>query len=60
LEEISEGLVWWISIASNAATESAQFVRDDAFKAIVLFCCAGLLASLCVTTFGVDLGAVWV
>jgi hypothetical protein len=33
---------------------------DHSLKIIVLFCCVGLIASLCLMTFGVDLSAGWV
>jgi hypothetical protein len=48
------------SIASIAAAESAEGTEDSSFKTIVLFCCVGLLASLCLMTFGVDLSAGWI
>lgn len=43
-----------ISIGSVRETE------DHPLKAIVLFSCAGLIASLCLTIFGIDLGAGWI
>jgi hypothetical protein len=48
------------SIATIAATESVEEVHGDSFKTIVLFSCAGLLVSLCLMMFGVDLGASWI
>jgi hypothetical protein len=48
------------SIAAIAATQSVEDVHDGSFKTIVLFCCAGLLASLCLMTFGIDLGSSWI
>jgi hypothetical protein len=48
------------SIASIAAAESVDEAGDPSFKTIALFCCAGLLVSLCLMTFGVDLGAAWI
>ncbi len=48
------------SIATIAATESVEEVHVDSLKTIVMVCCAGLLASLCLMTFGVDLGAAWI
>ena len=48
------------SIATIATTGSVEEVRDDSLKTIVLFCCAGLLVSFCLMTFGVDLGASWI
>ncbi len=48
------------SIATIATTDSVEEVHGDSFKTIVLLCCAGLLASLSLMTFGVDLGAGWI
>jgi hypothetical protein len=48
------------SIATIATTESVEEVHNDSFSTIVLFCCTGLLASLCLMTFGIDLGAGWI
>jgi len=48
------------SIASIATTESVEEAGDHSFNTIVLFCCAGLLASLFLITFGIDLGAGWI
>jgi hypothetical protein len=33
---------------------------DHSLKTIVLFCCVGLVASLCLMTLGIDLSAGWV
>ncbi len=48
------------SVATIATTESVEDIHDDSLKTIVLICCAGLLASLCLMTFGIDLGAAWI
>jgi hypothetical protein len=48
------------SVASFASTESVERAHDDSFRTIVLFCCAGLLAWLCLTTVGIDVSAGWV
>jgi hypothetical protein len=48
------------SIATIATTESVEEVHVDSFKTIVLFCCAGLLVSIGLMTFGIDLGAGWI
>ena len=48
------------SITTIATTDSVEEARDVSFKTIVLFCCAGLFASLCLMTLGVDLGAAWI
>ncbi|MDE1936648.1 hypothetical protein [Bradyrhizobium sp.] len=48
-----------LSIASVVRIESVKDAGDYPFK-IALFCCIGLLASLCLTTMGVDLGAAWI
>jgi hypothetical protein len=33
---------------------------DGSLRSIALLCCLGLVASLCLMTFGVDLSAGWV
>ena len=48
------------SIATIATTDSVEDIHDGSLKTIVLVCCAGLLASLCLMTFGIDLGAGWI
>jgi hypothetical protein len=48
------------SIASIAATEPVEETADSSFKTIALLCGAGLLVSLCLMTFGIDLSAGWV
>jgi hypothetical protein len=48
------------SIASIASTESVEKTNDHSFEMVVLLCCAGLLASLCLMTLGVDLSAGWI
>jgi hypothetical protein len=48
------------SIATIATTESVEEVHAGSFKTIVLFCCAGLLLSIGLMTFGIDLGAGWI
>jgi hypothetical protein len=47
-----------ISIVSMGSVAEAQ-ADEQSFKAIVRFCCLGLVASLCLATLGVDLGAGW-
>ncbi len=47
------------SIASFAPAESVE-ADDSSLKTIVLFCCAGLLASLCLTTMGIDVSVGWI
>ena len=61
-EDIFQGVVVMtdFSIASIAATESVEETNDHSFATIVLLCCAGLLASLCLMTLGVDLSAGWI
>ena len=33
---------------------------DQSLSTIVLFCCVGLVASLCLMALGLDLGADWI
>jgi hypothetical protein len=47
-----------ISIVSMRSVAETQ-ANDHSPKTIVLFCCLGLVASLCLVTFGMDLGAGW-
>lgn len=49
-----------LSIASIARVETVEEAGDHSFKTIALFACIGLMASLCLMTFGVDLGAAWI
>ncbi len=51
-----------MSIISVVSMDSgAQHRRaDDSFKTVGLFCCVGLLTSLALTAFGVDVGASWI
>jgi hypothetical protein len=48
-----------LSIASGVRIESVKAAGDFSFKTIALFCCIGLMAALCLTTMGIDLGAGW-
>ncbi len=48
------------SIAAIATTESVEDTHDHSLKTIALFCCAGLLTSLCLMAFGIDMGATWI
>ncbi len=48
------------SIATIAATKSIEEVHVASFKTTILFCCAGLLLSIGLMTFGIDLGAGWI
>jgi hypothetical protein len=47
------------TIVANVLMHEAAKARADArpFKIIALFCCVGLLASLCLLSWGLDLGA---
>jgi hypothetical protein len=47
-----------ISIVSMGSTIEAR-ADDHSLKAIVRFCCLGLVASLSLATLGVDLSAGW-
>lgn len=44
-----------LSIASVARIESVEEAR----KTLALFCCIGLMASVCLMTMGIDIGAAW-
>jgi hypothetical protein len=45
-----------LSIVSMSSVSEAK-ADDHSLKSIVLLCCLGLIASLCLMTFGVDLSA---
>jgi hypothetical protein len=48
------------SISVNATHSlPASTISDQPLKTITLFCSVGLLASLCLMTLGIDLGAAW-
>jgi len=47
-----------ISIVSTRSAREAR-AHDDSPKTVVLFCCFGLVASLSLMTFGIDLSAGW-
>jgi hypothetical protein len=47
------------SIGTVVSTSSVCETEDHPLKTIVLFSCAGLIASLCLMMFGVDLGSGW-
>jgi len=44
---------------SMVSMGSVVRVDDRSLKTIVGFCCLGLVASLCLATLGMDLGAGW-
>jgi hypothetical protein len=44
-------------VSMGSVTETQA--DEHSFKAIVRFCCLGLVASLCLATLGVDLSAGW-
>ena len=46
------------SIASLAPAISIEEANDSSFKTIVIFSCVGLLASVCLMTFGIDISVV--
>jgi hypothetical protein len=50
-----------MSLISVNATHSlpASTTCDQSLKAIALFSCIGLLASICLMTLGIDLSAAW-
>jgi hypothetical protein len=48
------------TVAITSITSVSETRTDDhPLKTIVLFCCVGLIASLCLITFGIDLSAGW-
>jgi hypothetical protein len=47
-----------ISIVSTRSAREAR-AHDDSLKAVVLFCCFGLVVSLSLMIFGIDLSAGW-
>jgi hypothetical protein len=46
------------SVAAGRST-SAVVAAAQSLKAIALLSCLGLLASVCMTTLGIDVGAGW-
>jgi hypothetical protein len=51
-----------MSMISVVSTRSIGAVRDDdrSSKSVALFCCVGLVVSLCLIASGMDLSAGWV
>jgi hypothetical protein len=47
-----------ISIVSTHSVSEAQ-ADDHSLKTLALFCCVGLVASLCLMTFGLDPSMGW-
>jgi hypothetical protein len=45
------------TIVANVPMSEAAKAQTDPFKIVALFCGVGLLASLCMTSFGFDIGA---
>jgi hypothetical protein len=48
------------SIGTILSIGSVRETEDHPLKTIVLFSCAGLIASLCLMMFGIDLSADWI
>jgi|HubBroStandDraft_2_1064218.scaffolds.fasta_scaffold263617_2 hypothetical protein len=48
------------SIDAVVSISSVRETEDQPLKTIVLFSCAGLIASLCLMMFGIDLSADWI
>jgi hypothetical protein len=48
-----------ISVVSMRSIGAAR-ANDHSPRPVVLFCCVGLLVSLCLVTSGIDLSAGWV
>ena len=47
------------SIVSMRSVHELRAAHDHSPKSVVLFCCFGLVASLSLMAFGVDLSAGW-
>jgi hypothetical protein len=47
------------TIVANVLMRGAEKAKSDArpFKIVALFCCVGLIASLCMASLGFDVGA---
>jgi hypothetical protein len=56
--DILEVAMTAISIVSMRSVSETQ-ADDHSLKTIAQFCCLGLVASLCLATFGIDLSAGW-
>jgi hypothetical protein len=52
MTDFSIGCIAWI--------DSIRETDDDSLKTTVLLSCVGLVASLCLMTFGIDLSAGWI
>jgi hypothetical protein len=52
-------LMSMISVASMNSISAAR-PGDSSAKSVALFCCVGLVVSLCLIASGIDLGAGWV
>jgi hypothetical protein len=52
-------LMSMISVASMNSISAAR-AGDSSAKSVALFCCVGLVVSLCLIASGIDLGAGWV
>jgi hypothetical protein len=48
-----------ISVASMNSISAAR-AGDSSAKSVALFCCVGLVVSLCLIASGIDLGAGWI
>jgi hypothetical protein len=48
-----------VSTVSMGSVPEAR-VHDRSLKTVVLFCCVGMIASLCLMAFDIDLSAGWV
>jgi hypothetical protein len=48
-----------MTMISFAAPHHVAIAADRSLSAVALFSCLGLLASVCLMTFGVDLGTGW-
>ena len=54
-----DGEIAMNTIVANVLMREAKKAQSDArpFKIVVLFCCVGLLASLCMASLGFDISA---
>jgi hypothetical protein len=48
-----------MTMLSIVSTGSVSHSSDHSPQSIALFCCAGLIASICLIVSGVNLGAAW-
>jgi hypothetical protein len=57
---INNGVIMTAGSFVSMGSIHETWADDHSPKTIVLFCCVGLIASLCLMTFGIDLSTGWV